>query len=139
MTDFIHKVSNVSEYNPFTTVVHMDESKDIAAGVMDRWLYVEGNGFIDQILIDSTVNDYLIEIKIDDKILWNSPKAQSWFAARNTELAYVSAYTSAGTYKLSFQDIYFKESFHIQYKMVTAGTFNTILCRYTVREEAIKK
>lgn len=138
-TTFKYPITNVSEWNPYTTRVFMNETKTIAASGFDRWLYVEGNGIIDQIFIDSNVNDYTIEIKIDDTILFNTAKAQSWFATYDDHLHYVSAYTSGSAYILSLRDIYFKESFHIQFKATTAATFTVALCRYTVQHEAIRK
>lgn len=135
MADF--KYINTSELNPYTTKIYMDESLTVSA--YNRWLYVEGTGVIDQIFIDSDQNDYEIKIIVDDNILWNTVKAYTWFTTRDDWLINVSAYTSGSRYILSLRDIYFKDSFHIQFTPVTAATFTTILCRYTVRDEMIKK
>jgi len=133
------KYINTSEQNPFTTKIFMEESKSIIASKYDRWLYVEGNGIIDQLFIDSSVNDYKIKIIIDDRILWNEAKAFSWFDARDDWLQYVSAFPSGAKYILSIRELYFKDSFSIEYTPVTAGTFTTAMCRYTVRDGMIKK
>lgn len=135
MTDF--KYINTSELNPYTTKTFMEESLSVTE--YNRWLYVEGTGIIDQLFIDSDQNDYTIKILLDDRILWNTEKPHTWFAARDDWILNVSAYTSGVKYILSLRDLYFKDSFHIEFKPITDATFTTILCRYTVRDAVIKK
>ena len=132
-----YKYINTSELNPYTTKIYMDEG--LSLNDYKRWLYVEGTGLIDQLLIDSDQNDYKIKIMLDDRILYNSDKPYTWFAGRDDWLEYVSAFTVGAKYILSLRNLYFKDSFHIEFTPVTDATFTTIICRYTVRDEMIKK
>lgn len=135
MVDF--KYINTSELNPYTTKTFLEEGLSVTE--YNRWLYVEGTGIIEQLFIDSDQNDYKIKIILDDRILWNTDKEYTWFVARSDYLIKVSAYTVAGKYILSLRDLYFKDSFHIEFTPVTDATFTTIMCRYIVRDEMIKK
>jgi len=130
----INLVVDVSEMNPLTSKVLKEESIITSMTEMVRWLYVEGNGKIDEISINSNKDTLKLRIVIDDVIVYN--ESLNWFATNDALFYNID---TSGAYLLSIRDIYFKESFTIEYIPAEITTISLIMCRYSVRGDSIRK
>ncbi|MBA7585785.1 hypothetical protein ES708_27774 [subsurface metagenome] len=130
----INLVIDVSEFNPLTTKILKEESITTSAIEKVNWLYVEGNGKIDEISIKSNKDTLKLRIVIDDVAVYN--ESLNWFATNDA--LYYNINTS-GAFVVSIRDIYFRESFTIEYIPAEITTISLIACRYSVRGDSIKK
>jgi hypothetical protein len=112
---------DTSELNPLTTKIFKQENITTSGTELVRFLYVEGNGRIDELSLNSDKNTLKLRIVIDDTEAYN--EKISWFATNNA-LLYNS--DSNGTYKLSIRDLFFKNSFSIEYTPAEATTIDPI-------------
>lgn len=94
-----------------------------------------GQGVIDQFLIESPTNSFQIYILIDDKIIFN--KEYTYFSTYNDYLTNVSAFYDSDTskYYLSMRNLYFQKNFRINIITTTSVTFDEILLKYKIRDE----
>jgi len=125
---------DTSELNPLTTKLHLEKSITSTTTDKVRWLYVEGSGKIEELSLNSNKNTLNLRIIIDDVEVYN--EFVSWFAINN---ALMHNSDSSGTYILSIRDLYFKNSFSIEYTPAEATTISVLACRYSVRGDSIKK
>lgn len=129
----INLVIDVSEFNPLTSKVQKDENITTSKTEKVNWLYVEGNGKIDEISINSNKDTLKLRIVIDDVEVYN--ESLNWFATNDA--LYYNINTS-GAFVVSIRDTYFRESFSIEYIPTEVTTINLIVCRYSVRGDSIK-
>ena len=127
------KPIDTSEINPLTSKVYK-QSIITSDTKMVRWLYIEGSGKIDEFSINSNKSNLRLRIVIDDNEVYN--ELISWFATND---ALLNNSDSSGSFLLSIRDIYFKDSFTIEYTPAEATTISVIMVRYSVRGDKIKK
>ncbi len=125
---------DVKHLNPLTTKIQKDGSITTTTTDLVRWLYVEGNGVIDEFSINSNKDTLKLKIIIDDIEVYN--ELISWFATND---AILHNSDSSGAFLLSIRSINFRESFSIEYIPAEATTVSLIACRYSIREGKIKK
>lgn len=130
----ITKPIDTSEFNPLTTKINKDESITTSGTGTVKWFHIEGNGIIDEFSINSNKNTLKLKIVIDDVEVYN--ELLSWFATNNALMYNVD---TSGVFVVSIKDIYFRESFTIEYIPSEITTINVIMCRYSVRGDFIKK
>jgi hypothetical protein len=99
-----------------------------------RWLYVEGKGKIDELSINSDKDTLKLRIVIDDVEVYN--EVLSWYDTNDAILYNID---TSGALLVSIRDIYFKESFTIEYTPAETSNISLIIWRYSVRGDSIKK
>jgi len=130
----IDLVIDVSEWNPLTTKIQKEVSITTSATEKVNWLYVEGNGKIDELSINSNKDTLKLRIVIDDVVVYN--ESLSWIATNDALFYNID---TSGAFVVSIKDTYFRESFSIEYIPAEITTINLIACRYSVRSDSIKK
>lgn len=129
------KSIDTSEFNPLTTKLQKEGSSITTTDTNKvRWLYVEGNGIIDELSINPNKDTLKLRVVIDDIEVYYD--LISWFATNDAILYNCN---SSGAFLLSIRDLYFRESFTIEYTPSEATTISLLACRYSVREGSIKK
>ena len=124
---------DVSELNPLTTKIQKEETITVSGISKDNWLYVKGNGRVDEFSIKSDKNTLILRLVIDDTEIYK--KAISWFITNDAQMYNVDG---AAGFIVSIRDIFFKESFTIEYESTETTIINFIMCRYSVRGDSIK-
>lgn len=124
---------DVSEWNPLTTKILKEESITTSTTEMVRWLYVEGNGKVDEFSINSNKDTLKLRIVIDDVMVYN--ESLNWFT---TNKALYYNIDVSGAFVVSIKDTYFRESFTIEYVPAEITTISLMMCRYSVRGDSIK-
>lgn len=130
----INLVVDVSEMNPLTTKILKDENITTSGTEKANWLYVEGNGVLNEFSINSNKDTLKLRIVIDDVVVYN--ESLNWFATNDA--LYYNINTS-GAFIVSIKDTYFRESFSIEYIPAEITTISLIACRYSVRGDSIKR
>lgn len=125
---------DVSEFNPLTTKVYKDEAITTSGTDKVRWFSVEGNGRIDELSINSNKNTLKLRIVIDNNEVYN--ELISWFITNDALMYNID---TSGAFVVSIKDVYFRESFTVEYLDSEITTINVIMCRYSVRGDSIKK
>jgi len=125
---------DVSELNPLTSKIQKEEGITTTTTEKVRWLYIEGNGRIDELSINLDKDTLKLRIVIDDVEVYN--ELISWFATNDAVLYNID---TSGAFLLSIRDIYFRESFTIEYIPAEITVISLIALRYTVRGDSIKK
>lgn len=129
----INLIIDVSEFNPLITKILKEESITTSTTERVNWLYIEGNGRIDELSIKSDKDTLKLRIVIDDVVVYN--ESLDWIA---TNTALMSNIDVSGVFVVSIKDIYFRESFTIEYIPIEITTIRLIMCRYSVRGDSIK-
>lgn len=91
---------DTSDLNPLTSKIYKQESITTSGTEKVRFLYVEGNGKIDELSLNSDKNTLTLKIMVDDNEIYN--ETISWFAT-NKNIFYNS--DSSDTYLLSIRDL----------------------------------
>jgi flavorubredoxin len=118
---------DTSELNPLTSKVNKQESITTTDTNQVRRLYVEGNGKIDELSINSDKDTLKLRIVIDDVEVYN--EVLSWYDTNDAILYNID---TSGALLVSIRDIYFKESFTIEYTPAETTYISLIMCRYSV-------
>lgn len=128
------KTLNTSELNPLTSKVYKNDSITTSGTDKVRWLYVEGSGKIDEFSINSNKNTLTLKVVIDDNILYD--ELISFFATNDGILYNID---TSGAFLVSIRDLYFKDSFSIEYTPSESTSISLIMVRYSVRGDRIAK
>jgi len=115
----------------------VDKSTPTVSGDTDIIEIKNGNGVIDQILIQSPSSSFKIYIWIDDHIVFD--ENWTYFQTRSDYLLDYSAFLVGSTYYLNIQNLNFQKNIKVQIKLTSSSsiTFTEILILSTIKEAEI--